>query len=381
MAGWTIVTATYFAFRDDVLTRLIARQAEMQFAYEDRIAEMRAQVDRVTSRQLLDQEQFEQKLEQLMRRQATLESRADDARHIRRSGTPPGRSGRPARGAAADRAAAKPAPISDARDRRRRTAARGLNRAASPRSSRASPDERQGGASTGTLGATAGLARPRRSAADRRRSTRIEDNFEGRRGACAACWPISASTARRSRREPASAVHSCRCACRADAGAFERQLQRINVARAHVERLTRTLVTVPVRKPVHGELDLSSGFGVRIDPFLGRPAMHTGLDFRGDTGDPVRATAAGTVIACRLERRLRQAWSRSITATVCRPATAICPRSTSRSARPSRSARSIGGIGSTGRSTGPHLHYETRIDGDAVDPQKFLRAGAKLGVL
>ncbi len=43
MASWSVATATYFAFRDDVLTRLIARQADMQFAYEDRIAEMRAQ--------------------------------------------------------------------------------------------------------------------------------------------------------------------------------------------------------------------------------------------------------------------------------------------------------------------------------------------------
>ncbi len=70
---WSAATATYFAFRDDVLTRLIARQAEMQYAYEDRIAELRAKVDRATSRQLLDQEQFDQKLEQIMRRQTTLE--------------------------------------------------------------------------------------------------------------------------------------------------------------------------------------------------------------------------------------------------------------------------------------------------------------------
>ena len=73
---WSAATATYFAFRDDVLTRLIARQAEMQYAYEDRIAELRAKVDRTTSRQLLDQEQFDQKLEQVMRRQTALESRA-----------------------------------------------------------------------------------------------------------------------------------------------------------------------------------------------------------------------------------------------------------------------------------------------------------------
>src|SRR5207253_335040 len=76
MAGWSLATGTYFAFHDDVLSRLIARQKEQQFAYEDRIAELRAQVDRITSRQLLNQEQFDQKLEQVMRRQATLESRA-----------------------------------------------------------------------------------------------------------------------------------------------------------------------------------------------------------------------------------------------------------------------------------------------------------------
>src|SRR4029079_18992768 len=76
MAGWSLATGTYFAFHDDVLTRLIARQKEQQFAYEDRIAELRVQVDRIASRQLLDQEQFEQRLQQIVRRQTTLESRA-----------------------------------------------------------------------------------------------------------------------------------------------------------------------------------------------------------------------------------------------------------------------------------------------------------------
>ncbi|MDB5548860.1 MAG: putative metalloendopeptidase, partial [Tardiphaga sp.] len=65
LGAWSAATATYFAFRDDVLTRLIARQAEMQYAYEDRIAELRAKVDRTTSRQMLDQEQFDQKLDQV----------------------------------------------------------------------------------------------------------------------------------------------------------------------------------------------------------------------------------------------------------------------------------------------------------------------------
>src|SRR5262245_4510451 len=76
MGVWTVTTATYFAFREDVLTRLIARQTEMQFGYEDRIADLRAQVDRMSSRQLLDQEQYDQKLEQILRRQSALEARS-----------------------------------------------------------------------------------------------------------------------------------------------------------------------------------------------------------------------------------------------------------------------------------------------------------------
>ncbi len=112
---WSAATATYFAFRDDVLTRLIARQAEMQYAYEDRIAELRAKVDRTTSRQLLDQEQFDQKLDQIMRRQTTLESRATALGAIPDNGVT-GSISAPQRGAAATdtfSGTPKPSPISD----------------------------------------------------------------------------------------------------------------------------------------------------------------------------------------------------------------------------------------------------------------------------
>ena len=110
MAGWSAVTATYFAFRDDVLTRLLTRQAQMQYAYEDRIADLRGQVDKLASRQLLDQEQVESKLEQIARRQATLEVALIGSHHHRRplpdrhdqDDAPPGR----ARAASADDAQA-----------------------------------------------------------------------------------------------------------------------------------------------------------------------------------------------------------------------------------------------------------------------------------
>ena len=101
MAGWSLATGTYFAFHDDVLTRLITRQKEQQFAYEDRIAELRAQVDRITSRQLLNQEHFEQKLEQVMRRQSVLENRATTLSSVP-DPTPTGSIGR-----------SRPAPLAD----------------------------------------------------------------------------------------------------------------------------------------------------------------------------------------------------------------------------------------------------------------------------
>src|SRR5262245_37416364 len=111
MGVWTVTTATYFAFREDVLTRLIARQAEMQFGYEDRISDLRARVDRMSSRQLLDQEQYEQKVEQILRRQSALESRASalgglgGLGEVTGSIRPPAREGRPS--------TLKPSPLSD----------------------------------------------------------------------------------------------------------------------------------------------------------------------------------------------------------------------------------------------------------------------------
>jgi len=135
---------------------------------------------------------------------------------------------------------------------------------------------------------------------------------------------------------------------------------------------------VPYRKPVIGEIEFTSGFGVRSDPFLGRPAMHTGLDFRAAAGDPVRATANGKVVS--------SGWSggygRMVEVDHGNGLSTRYGHLSEINVRVGDSVRIgqvIGAVGSTGRSTGPHLHYETRIDGDAVDPQKFLRAGVRLG--
>jgi murein DD-endopeptidase MepM/ murein hydrolase activator NlpD len=164
---------------------------------------------------------------------------------------------------------------------------------------------------------------------------------------------------------------------RPDAGHFERNIHRISIARVQLERLVRSLAAVPVREPVLPPLELSSGFGVRMDPFIRAPAMHTGLDFRGNTGDPVRAAADGTVTIA--------GWYGSYGKMVeIDHGNGFTTRYGHMSAvgvnvgQRVKAGQFVGKIGTTGRSTGPHLHYETRYDGDAVDPQKFLRAGRRL---
>ncbi|WP_245430797.1 M23 family metallopeptidase, partial [Rhodoplanes roseus] len=161
---------------------------------------------------------------------------------------------------------------------------------------------------------------------------------------------------------------------------FERQVQRVRLARAQAERLTKALVAIPIRKPVSGDVDFSSTFGVRVDPFLGRPAMHTGLDFRGSSGEPIRVTANGTVTTA--------GWTGGYGKMIeIDHGNGLATRYGHLSeilVHPGQSVKIgqvVGRMGSTGRSTGPHLHYETRVSGEAVDPQKFLRAGVRMGTL
>jgi murein DD-endopeptidase MepM/ murein hydrolase activator NlpD len=379
---WSAATATYFAFRDDVLTRLIARQAEMQYAYEDRIAELRAKVDRTTSRQLLDQEQFDQKLDQIMRRQTTLESRAT-ALGAMPDVTVTGSIRPPARGGSSDAALSgtpKPNPISDTvifvapPDREARLESR------APVVTKVQPNRfaKVQGFDNVLVRLQSSLDKieGRQMAALSSVEESIESRMRRMRGVITDLGlnmaQLEAATPRHGVGGPFVPVK-----LPANAGAFERQLSRINASRAQVDRLNRTLALVPYRKPVIGVVEFTSGFGVRNDPFLGRPAMHTGLDFRAASGDPVRATANGKVVTAGWMGgygRMVEIDHGNGLSTRYGHMSEINVKVGDRI----KIGQVIGAVGSTGRSTGPHLHYETRIDGDPVDPQKFLRAGVRL---
>jgi len=383
MAGWSLATGTYFAFHDDVITRMIARQTDMQVGYEDRIAELRTQVDRITSRQLLDQEQIEKKIEQMLRRQSTLESRTSSLLGLPDPAPTGSIKAAPLRGPQVEvppETTLKASPNSDPvilatpPDRESRLESRGV-----------------------TVATAAHLTTKAAGNGYENRLARLQDalnRIEARQAATLNAIEDSyENKVKRMRRvladlgldpgkipAPSNAVGGpfVPVVLTQDSGAFERQLYRINVARAHADRLTRTLNAVPLRKPISGEIDLSSGFGVRLDPFLHAPAMHTGIDFRSSVGDPVRATANGRVTTA--------GWSGGYGRMVeIEHGNGLATRYGHLSeilVKPGQSVKIgqiVGLVGSSGRSTGPHLHYETRIDGEAVDPQKFLRAGLRLG--
>jgi murein DD-endopeptidase MepM/ murein hydrolase activator NlpD len=141
-----------------------------------------------------------------------------------------------------------------------------------------------------------------------------------------------------------------------------------------LDQLQDGVIAVPSDKPVKSDVSFSSGFGVRSDPFHAGAAMHPGIDLAGGYGTPIYATADGVV--------LRAGWNsggygnlveinhgRGITTRYGHLA-AILVKAGDRVTR----GQQVGRMGSTGRSTGNHLHYEVRIDGRAVNPIPFMKS-------
>ncbi len=153
---------------------------------------------------------------------------------------------------------------------------------------------------------------------------------------------------------------------------IDQRFQRLGLSLARMSALERSVATLPQALPASLEY-ISSGFGYRADPFTGGGAFHPGLDFRGPYGAPIYAAARGTVSFVGVRSGYGQCveidhggglitryahMSRFRT----QVGTAVSP------------GEVIGLIGSTGRSTGPHLHFEVRIHDRAVNPRPFLEA-------
>lgn len=141
--------------------------------------------------------------------------------------------------------------------------------------------------------------------------------------------------------------------------------------------LYKTLVNLPLARPVAGEAQFVSGFGNRSDPFTRQPAFHAGIDLKQDTGSAVLSTGNGIVIhagpADGYGNMVEIAHAGGVTTRY-----GHLSRVTVAVGEAIFTGQRIGLLGNSGRSTGPHLHYETRIRDQAVNPVPFLQMGERL---
>jgi murein DD-endopeptidase MepM/ murein hydrolase activator NlpD len=154
---------------------------------------------------------------------------------------------------------------------------------------------------------------------------------------------------------------------------FAGRLQTAVADLSEMQNLQSSEQSLPLAAPTVGTRE-TSGFGVRSDPFTGRPAYHPGQDFAGAYGTPIYVTAPGTVSFTGVRNgygnvvevdhghgfKTRYAHLSAISVTVGQHV-AVGQR--------------VGAMGSTGRSTGTHLHYEVWVDGKVQNPLRFLKAG------
>ncbi len=375
---------TYLFYRDDLIGAAFARQARMQHAYEDRIAALRAEIDRISSRQLLDQEAFESKLDRLLTQQDLLKGRHSQVATVieqaRQSGirliataipvSKPstdgdvtGSVGGGIGGEFTEQAPAKAGMLPFPSEKPLEDKSAALS----------DPDKRLGQLESNLLTIT----RSQASALDAIAVAAEADSS------------TIASTIQGLGVRLAHKIEGKSDAAKDDAGQntggpfvpliggdFQTRIDRAERALERYTKLREVAVSLPIRRPVRNS-SVTSHYGARLDPFLGRPAMHTGIDFKGTRRTPVRATAAGKVIRAGrfggYGRCVEIDHGKGLVTRYAHLSKIFVTKGTYVPA-----GHVLGRVGSTGRSTGPHLHYETRVRGKAVDPVAYLDAGKEL---
>ena len=154
------------------------------------------------------------------------------------------------------------------------------------------------------------------------------------------------------------------------AAEFESSISELDLALDQFEKVKTFAQKLPFNNPAPGR-QITSLFGNRVDPFLGKLAMHAGIDFRQKTGSDVRAPGAGVVINAgpfggygnmvEIDHGnglvTRYAHASQI---LVKPGEVV------------RRGQEVALVGSTGRSTGPHLHFELWYNGISLDPQDYI---------
>lgn len=367
--GYLLATS-YLVLRDDLIGASVARQARMQQSYEDRIAALRSQVDRITSRQMLDQQLVESKVGELLQRQSELTARHkslgplldEDASGLPASVPLP--SAKPGDAASID-------PLT--------TGALGYASAgASPFALWSGRKSRSADEPSAADRADLMFVAINRSLRDiesdqMTRLDKLADNAYERAEAIgdalqAAGIAVDADFDRVDVGGPLVPVDSSTM--------FDSKVKELDDAMSKLDQAQKIATRVPISNPGKGWA-VSSTFGVRKDPFLGTAALHSGMDFRAPAGAPIRATAKGVVT--------RAGWAGGYGRLVeIEHANGLSTRFAHMSRILVKEGDTVnvddvvGEVGSSGRSTGPHLHYEVRRSGKALDPLRFIKAGKQV---
>lgn len=373
---------SYLILRDDLIGATMARQTRMQNDYEDRIAALRAQVDRVTSRQLLDQQVVEKKVEKLLEQQAALTSRHGRMSELLERAENSG---------IAAEAPAAPSSLSNAMVPEKRadlsgglsaieklmtskkqapekTAASDRRAAYMPEAGETPSDRADRVFSKVTL-SLKDIERQQIS-----RIARLTSDAEDKASAMQEIIRQAGLKIEENGTDDVGGPYAAPSGGETDP--FNLSLTSLDNALNRLDVVKETATALPFGNPAPGRA-ITSRFGNRMDPFLGRPALHTGIDFRAETGADVKSTGAGRVTVAENSGgygNMVEIDHGQGVSTRFGHLSAILVRAGDRV----EAGDVIGRAGSTGRSTGPHVHYEVRRNDTPVDPMRFLIAGAEL---
>ena len=379
MAIGYLCATSYLVLRDDLIGASMARQARMQHAYEDRIAALRSQVDRVTSRQLLDQQLMEEKVAELIARQNALSNRHGKLGPLldRVDASPnqiPVPTGKPKKQAALSAATAKTTRLAAL---------------ASQSKIVADPADRHFNPLAFATGSTSVERESVGERADRIFSSvtlslkSIErEQIEKMQGLAVDAYETASEIDEimKSAGLPMPAADDSAVGGPFvrpnDPAAFETTLDDLDQALNRLDTVRRHASKLPIGIPTPGR-EITSRFGNRRDPFLGRLAFHGGIDFRAPTGTPVYSTGSGIIVRAGRSGGYGKMVEIDHGSGITTRYAHLSSVEVRKGDHVTIGVR-VGKSGSTGRSTGPHMHYEVRRNGDAVDPMRFLKAAKKL---
>jgi murein DD-endopeptidase MepM/ murein hydrolase activator NlpD len=383
----------YLIFRDDLIGAVVERNAGLQQSYEDRIASLRSEIDKIASRQILDQVAFDDKVDRLIAAHRALDDRSSLITRLIERARENGVIVDGDDHASADDATGATGYAADdagAAIERRFAALMEVDRDAGATASIA--------AAPSAADVIDGVALDENGRPDLRLMSEQIARIDAAQTE-AVHTIASAATAKVERIAgivsdlgialPAPAVPDAEpVAADAVGGPFvplagsealASALAEADAAFGSLGSIRTVVARIPLAEPVSGATR-SSNFGSRTDPFLGSAAFHAGVDFRAPTGRRVTATGAGRVVAAGRAggygNMVEIDHGKGISTRY-----AHLSRIDVEVGEEVAVGDVIGRVGSTGRSTGPHLHYETRIRGTAVNPSRYLDAGRRISAL